>query len=484
MRLSTLLAGLDVTRVTGNGDVEITGITKDSRAVREGYIFFSTKKSASFIADALRMGAVAVASRNEPDMPVPCSVTTSDVDGLLGAVSARFYGMPSRDLFIVGVTGTNGKTTTTYLIESMVEHAGRKAGVIGTISYRFGGKTLRAPNTTPGSVEIQELLRDMVRARTEFVAMEVSSHALDQKRVEGVDLNMAIFTNLTHDHLDYHGTFEHYKAAKKLLFTHYLEKSHKDVKWAILNKDDPAALEFAPGSRVSTLFYSVQGEADAWLRACEEDIEGLTLDISLMGRRLSLKSSLIGAFNASNILAACLFGHGAGLPHEAVKEGVEALAGVPGRVERVPNTKGISVFVDYAHTPDALRKVLELLSRLKKGRLIAVFGCGGDRDAAKRPQMGAIATSLADFTIITSDNPRSEEPSRIIGDITRGAGGGAFRAVEERREAIHEGIRMAGENDVVLIAGKGHEDYQIIGDRISHFSDREVAEEYLNVACG
>jgi UDP-N-acetylmuramoyl-L-alanyl-D-glutamate--2,6-diaminopimelate ligase len=484
MKLSRLLDGMTVDRISGDTDMEIKGITKDSRAVKEGYMFFSTRGSVSFIADALRNGARAVVSEEEPGIPVDCLVLTSDVDGLLGNVASRFYGMPSKDLFIAGITGTNGKTTTTYLIESIAAAAERKAGVIGTISYRYADKTISAPNTTPGAVEMHSLLHDMRLAGTEFVAMEVSSHALDQKRVEGIEFDMGIFTNLTHDHLDYHETFEKYAEAKKLLFFHYLKKSSKGMRWAILNKDDPAVLEFVPDMPVETLYYSTVSEADAYFLSGRESIDGLSLDISVMGERMLLTSPLVGRFNASNILAACLFGYGAGLPVDAVKTGVESLSGVPGRLERVVNGKGISVFVDYAHTPDALEKVLELLGRLKKGRLIVIFGCGGDRDKTKRPMMGKIASSLADYSIVTSDNPRKEKPGMIINDITAGFDGGSFMAIEDRKAAIYEGIRMARENDVVLIAGKGHEDYQIIGDQRFHFSDRETAEGFLDVARG
>jgi UDP-N-acetylmuramoyl-L-alanyl-D-glutamate--2,6-diaminopimelate ligase len=484
MKLSRLIDGMTIDRISGNADLEIRGITKDSRMVEEGYMFFCTRKSASFITEAVKRGARAVVSEAEPGMPVDCLIITSDVDELLGKVSSRFYDMPSRDLFIAGITGTNGKTTTTYLMESIAAAAGRKAGVIGTISYRYGGRTIPAPNTTPGAVEMHSLLRDMRDAGTDMVAMEVSSHALDQKRVEGIEFDMGIFTNLTHDHLDYHETFEKYAEAKKLLFSHYLKKSSKGMRWAILNKDDPAVLGFVPEMPVETLYYSTISEADAYFLSGRESIDGLSLDISVMGERMLLTSPLVGRFNASNILAACLFGYGAGLPADAVKEGVESLPGVPGRLERVVNGKGISVFVDYAHTPDALEKVLELLGRLKKGRLIVIFGCGGDRDNTKRPVMGKIASHLADYSIVTSDNPRSEKPGMIINDITAGFNGGPFTVIEDRKEAIYQGIEMARENDVVLIAGKGHEDYQIIGDQRLHFSDREVAEEFLDVARG
>ena len=484
MKLAALIDGLDATRVSGDGSVEITGITKDSRSVAPGSLFFATKKSMAYIEEALKRGASAVASEEKPDNPVSCLILTPDIDELLGNVAARFYDMPSKDLFVAGITGTNGKTTTTYLMESMAREAGRNAGVIGTISYRYGGQILSAPNTTPGAVELHGLLQEMRLAGTEIVAMEVSSHALDQKRVEGIDFDMAIFTNLTQDHLDYHKTMEEYREAKTLLFTRYLEMSAKKRKYAVLNLDDPEIAAFQPGLNVRTLTYSIHEEADAFLVSGTETIDGLSLRISLRGETMELRSGLVGMFNASNILAACLFGYGAALPREAIQKGVEHLTGVPGRLERVANERAISVFVDYAHTPDALEKVLGLLGRLKTGRLIVVFGCGGDRDAAKRPIMGGIASHLADFSIVTSDNPRSERPERIVKEIVSGFNGGPFKTIENRRDAITEGLSMARPGDVVLIAGKGHEDYQIMADRTIHFSDREVAEEYLNVAHG
>jgi UDP-N-acetylmuramoyl-L-alanyl-D-glutamate--2,6-diaminopimelate ligase len=482
-KLSWLLDGLAIEGIHGDTDIEIKGITKDSRMAAEGYMFFCTKKSASFIVQAVKRGARVVVSESEiPSVPVDCLIIASNVEGLLGTVSSRFYGMPSRDLFIAGVTGTNGKTTTTYLMESIAVGAGKQAGIIGTISYRYGGRVFPAPNTTPGAVEMHSLLNEMRTSGTELVAMEVSSHALDQKRVEGVEFNMGIFTNLTHDHLDYHETFEKYAKAKELLFSHHLKDSSKEMKWAILNMDDPAAPGFTPDTSVETIYYSTRKEANAYLLRGRECIDGLSLEVSVMGERMSISSSLVGRFNTSNILAACLFGYGAGFSAEAVKKGVESLHGVPGRLERVMNSKEIPVFIDYAHTPDALKKALELLTRLKKGRLIVVFGCGGDRDTTKRPIMGSIASHLADYSIVTSDNPRGEKPGIIIDDITAGFNGGPFAVIEDRREAIYQGIKMARENDVVLIAGKGHEDYQIVGDRKFHFSDMEIAKECLDVA--
>jgi len=322
----------------------------------------------------------------------------------------------------------------------------------------------------------------MLAAKVKYVAMEVSSHALDQRRVEGVEFDVGIFTNLTHDHLDYHGDLENYKAAKKLLFEDYLKTSSKERKYAILNIDDPVVREFVLETPIETLSYSAKGYADAHLIRYGEDIDGLKLDVSLMGKKISVASPLIGMFNASNILASMLYGVAASIPYEKIKDGVERLEGVPGRLERVKNPRNVAIFIDYAHTPDALNNVLTLLNQLKKGRLIVVFGCGGDRDTTKRPVMGGIATNHADLAIITSDNPRSEDPRRIIEDIKKGINGKPHKVIENRKDAIFEAVRLAGENDVLLIAGKGHEDYQIIGNNTYHFSDREVIEEALSVA--
>ncbi len=479
MKLAELIKDIPAKRVTGDTDIAITGLTKDSRAVKEGSIFFVTKKSEPFIAEAVKRGAGVIIAERELKTEAPCFIEVDDVQALLGKMASEFYGLPSTHLHIVGITGTNGKTTTTYLIESILKADGRKAGVIGTVSYRYGGLELKADNTTPGATEVHSLLKDMLECGVRFVAMEVSSHALDQKRVEGIEFDVGIFTNLTHDHLDYHGDIDNYKSAKALLFRRYLEESNKKQRYAILNVDDQAVRDMIPGEPVQRLFYSLKTPSDAYLVDCKEDIRGLSLTISLKGKNFSLQTPLVGLFNASNILASALYGLTLGMTASTMKKGIESLQGVPGRLERIKNNKGMSIFVDYAHTPDALKKVMEMLNRLKEGRLILVFGCGGDRDRTKRPVMGEIASNMADLTIITSDNPRSEEPFAIIEDIKKGFSGNSFKVIENRRDAIYEAVQIAKENDVLLVAGKGHEDYQIIGSKVFQFSDREVIEESL-----
>lgn len=482
MRLAELIADTPVLSLKGVMPEKITGITKDSREVKEGFVFFATESSRSYVDEATKKGAAAIISDAEPAGNLPCLVIIKEPRLLLGRMAARFYGYPSRSMHIIGVTGTNGKTTVTYIIESILRAASESVGVMGTITYRYNGQVLKGQTTTPESTDIQRLFADMKAAGTKYVAMEVSSHALDQGRVEGVEFDGAIFTNLTHDHLDYHRDFDDYRDAKKRLFHQHLQASSKENRYAILNIDDPVAAEFSCEPPVTDYTYSVRRSADAHLTSFHEDISGLRLGVSVMGKQFSLRTGLLGIFNAANILAAGLFGHAAGIPVDTIREGVESLRGVPGRLERVENERGIPIFVDYAHTPDALRKTLGTLKALTGGRLVVVFGCGGERDRAKRPVMGRIASELADFAIITSDNPRREDPKTIIEEIRRGVVGNAHHIIEDRREAIAEAIRMATNRDVVIVAGKGHEDYQIIGTEIHRFSDREVIEGFFNVA--
>lgn len=484
MKLRELLADMPITTVRSGGPLlerQVEGVTKDSREVREGYVFFATGASKPYLSRALEQKASAIVSDELLPGDIPCLVVTDNVRLLLARMAARFFGFPSRQLSVTGITGTNGKTTITYLIESIVNAAGGKAGVIGTISHRYNNHSLKASNTTPESVDIQSLLRAMKDGGVDHAVMEVSSHALDQHRVEEVDFDRAIFTNLTHDHLDYHKDLAHYRDAKGLLFHRYLGQSVKERKHAIINIDDDAASYMRPPLPVNTLTYSVTKEADAYLVSCRETIAGLTMEISLKGQRVALSTPLIGLFNISNILAATLFGDSADLPVDAIRTGIEALSGVPGRLERVPSERPVNVFVDYAHTPDALKKTIETLNKVRSGKLIVVFGCGGDRDRTKRPVMGRIVSQLADFAVITSDNPRSEDPRAIMEEIRSGVTGNSFKIVENRRDAIAEALRLAGEHDVVLVAGKGHEEYQIIGSITHPFSDRAVIEECLDV---
>ena len=475
---------MTVLTVTGDDNVEITSLTKDSREVRPGCLFFVTESNERFLSDVAGKGVSAVVSDRYVTEAFPAVVMVSDVTFAMGEVAARFYDNPSEKLHVTGVTGTNGKTTVTYLIESIL-YAGRKnPGVIGTIAYRYGGRSFEAKNTTPGAIELQALLDDMVAGGTDHAVMEVSSHALHQHRVERIAFDVAVFTNLTHDHLDYHGSFDRYRDAKAMLFHYYLHESGKKARYAILNRDDPHVSSFIPGEGVSSLFFSTTGEADASLTGMEESVSGMKLEVILQGTAVTVQTSLIGSFNASNILAAMLCGVVCGCSIQEIVRGISVLDGVPGRLERVRSTNGVFIFVDYAHTPDALERVLTILGDLKRGRLIVVFGCGGDRDREKRPIMGRLAAKHADIPIVTSDNPRSEDPLSIIDEITAGMEGEVFEVIADRREAIFRAVGMAKEGDILLVAGKGHEDYQVVGETVFHFSDKEVIREALGVVTG
>ncbi|MCX7856790.1 MAG: UDP-N-acetylmuramoyl-L-alanyl-D-glutamate--2,6-diaminopimelate ligase [Deltaproteobacteria bacterium] len=484
MNLRELLKNVDIKEMKGSDNVRVKGISKDSREVSDGYLFFMTKKNRIYLQEVKNKGVKVVITDIDEDLSsVPCVVKVPDVEKVMGQIASTFYGEPSKDIFITGITGTNGKTTTCFLIDSILQTAGTKQAIIGTIFYRYNGYVIKAENTTPGAIELQRILRQMKDAGVTHLTMEVSSHSLEQKRVEGVNFDICIFTNLSHDHLDYHGEFSAYRNAKALLFQYYLEKSSKPEKTAILNGDDPNVSYMIPESKnVKIFYYGFTNEYHAKLVRYNQNIDGMEIEFSLFGEKIKLKSRLIGNFNIYNILAASLACKIMGMEPDLIKKGIENFHGVPGRLERVINQKGYQIFIDYAHTPDALKNVLNVLSDLKRGRLLVVFGCGGDRDRQKRPVMGRIASTLADFSIITSDNPRSEDPNQIIEEIKKGIVGENYKVVIDRKEAIYEAIKMMNSDDILLIAGKGHEDYQIIGGKIIRFNDREVAEEILSVA--
>ncbi|OGQ49440.1 MAG: UDP-N-acetylmuramoyl-L-alanyl-D-glutamate--2,6-diaminopimelate ligase, partial [Deltaproteobacteria bacterium RIFCSPLOWO2_02_FULL_47_10] len=460
---------------------KVTGITYDSRAVKKGGCFVAVcgahADGHKFINDAVKNGAVAIVS--EQTVKVPSSVTNvvvTDTHIALAELSAAFFGYPSRKIRVVGITGTNGKTTITYLIEAVLKVAGRNVGVVGTVNWRYGGVLMPAPNTTPMSYDLQRLLNEMVKGGVQDVAMEVSSHALHQKRVDFVDFDAAVFTNLTHDHLDYHKTIEEYFEAKKGLFSSLLPSSVKAKKIAVVNIDDGWGREIVRSSEcgvrsVEALKYGFDKDADVTVTNLKSSVAGNEMEIKTPWGKFSCTSRLKGKFNVSNILASVAVLGAFEIPLDVIKLGIEAIANVPGRLEDVPNNRGFSVFVDYAHTPDALKNVIEALRELKLQRIITVFGCGGDRDSAKRPLMGEVASLLSDVVIVTSDNPRGEDPVNIINDILPGVKktGRDYIIAEDRREAIKKAVGMAKKGDIILIAGKGHETYQIVGKETRHF---------------
>jgi UDP-N-acetylmuramyl-tripeptide synthetase len=450
-----------------------------------------------FIDDALRRGAVAVVVEKPIDRQTPV-IAVRSARRALAELAAAFYGQPSEHLTIVAVTGTNGKTTTTYLVESILAQAGIRTGVIGTINYRYGGKTFANPVTTPESLDLQRILADMRAAGVTHVVLEASSHAIDLHRIHGCRMDVAVFTNLSQDHLDYHGTMQAYWETKKRLFTEHLTAGPKAGRAvAVINTDSAHGRELAAllASRVVRVGTGESCEVRGEHMTCS--LQGIRGVLALHRTRMDVGSQLVGRHNIENILCAVGASTALGLPAEAIRSGIAALACVPGRLERVATRSGRFVYVDYSHTPDALENALVALRQLASGRLICVFGCGGDRDRTKRPVMGAIAARLSDRVVVTSDNPRTEEPRAIIEEILPGvreqglvqvdadqlgsaSAGKAFAAQPDRRRAIEAGIRAARPGDTVLIAGKGHETYQVIGQHTIHFDDREEAQRVLD----
>jgi UDP-N-acetylmuramoyl-L-alanyl-D-glutamate--2,6-diaminopimelate ligase len=502
MRLREFLPLEKVEEAEGNLDQEVTGLTYDSRRVSAGEVFFAIPGEKvdghRFIPQALKSGAAGiVVAHREAWPPGTTWIRTKDVRRAMGLWGAHFFGRPSQRMKLVGVTGTNGKTTVSYLVESILSAAGLKPGVIGTVNYRYGGQQVPSHHTTPESLELQSLMAEMEKAGAKSVAMEVSSHALVQDRVRGIDFDVGLFTNLSRDHLDYHADMEAYFSAKRRLFTDYLKVSVKPNKAAVVFGQDAKGRELL--KQIAALGFDIwsYGEDREWdvhPMSVQSDVAGLRGQLAVRSRPLDFTSPLIGAANLQNIMGAVAVGAALNLPADAISEGIEQLRSVPGRLEKVENRLGISVLVDYAHTPDALEKVLGAVRPLAQGRVLTVFGCGGDRDRGKRPLMGATAAALSDLLVVTSDNPRTEDPLRIIADIEDGIKKTGLKRIgdpnlqhergywveKDRRAAIRMGLQAARRGDLVLIAGKGHEDYQILGSQKIHFDDREVAQEELS----
>jgi MurE/MurF fusion protein len=479
MTLRDLLDGLDA-RVLGDPNVPVRAVQSDSRAVQPGDVFVAVRGRRSdghtFVAVAVERGAAAVVVERELD-PAPAvpQVIVADGAEALGVLAGRALGDPAKAMTLIGITGTNGKTTTTYLVEAALHAAGHRPGVIGTVTYRWGGPdgtSIEAPYSTPTPQLLHETFAKMRDAGCTHVVMETTSAALEMNRLAGVQLAVGAFSNLTQDHLDVHGTMEAYRDAKRLLFTRHLARGI-----AVVNVDDPEGPGMAAAAPGHVLRVTSVGAAGTDIRVIAQDstVRGITARIATPRGEVAVEARpLIGRYNVDNIALAVGICEAIGLPHEAIVRGIGKLRGVPGRVERVANDAGLDIFVDYAHTPDALRNVLATLRPLAKRRLICVFGCGGDRDPTKRPKMGAAVAALADLAIVTSDNPRTEDPRAIIDQILPGVPR-PFLVEPDRRTAIRAAISEATPGDIVLIAGKGHEDYQIIGTTKHHFDDREEA---------
>jgi UDP-N-acetylmuramoyl-L-alanyl-D-glutamate--2,6-diaminopimelate ligase len=437
-----------------------------------------TRDGFEFIEEALRNGAAAVLS----DRPRSQSwkspwVQATDVRAALALASANFYGQPSMRMNVVGITGTKGKTTLTYLLESIFLKAGYQPGVIGTISYRWPNTAQPAPRTTPEAPDLQRMLSEMLAQGVTHCLIEVSSHALDLKRVWGVHFDIAVFTNLSAEHLDYHSSIEDYFEAKKRLFFLNAKK-----RTAVVNLDDPWGKRLISELPLTTVSFGIEPAAIVRAEQYRFSETGIKAEVDYPGGQVKICSALMGKHNLYNILGAVATGLALNIPAPTIKDGVSALKNIPGRLERIESALGFQVFVDYAHTDQAMRSLLEAIRDLKPQRILLVFGAGGDRDKSKRPRMGEVAAALSDLSFITSDNPRSEDPLAIIAEIEKGfSGKGAknYRVIPDRKEAISQALAMARKGDYVLVAGKGHEDYQIFKDRTIHFDDAEVVRSIL-----
>jgi len=483
VKLGELVARLPDAATQPDPQIEVRDVVYDSRKVGAGSLFVAIRGLATdgnlYVDAARKKGAVVVVSEQAPRPGGPW-VQVKDARRALAMLASAMLGDPASALALVGVTGTNGKTTTSYLIDAALRAAGMTVGLLGTVQYRLGARVAEAVRTTPEASDLQALFLEMKDAGCTHAVLEVSSHSLELKRVHGLDFQVAVFTNLTRDHLDFHGDMDNYFAAKRCLFDTLLRTDGH----AILNADDDRTAELARVSRGRVSTYSV-GRRPADLRAEEVSLglHGTRFAVASPEGRFEIESPLLGRFNVANLLAA--FGAALALkvPPPLAIAGLASISGVPGRLERVQVGQDFTVIVDYAHTDDALKNLLETMRDLKPRRLITVFGCGGDRDRTKRPLMGAVAARLSDLVVLTSDNPRSEPPEAILEEIQRGmpAGRGAERqVVVDRREAIALAIEMAGPGDAVVIAGKGHEPYQVLRDRSVPFDDRQVAREALS----
>jgi UDP-N-acetylmuramoyl-L-alanyl-D-glutamate--2,6-diaminopimelate ligase len=504
MKLSQLIKGINIINLSADNAGEVSTLCYAADKCEHGSMFVAVRGLAhdghDFIADAVNRGARYIV--HEKDISIPSGVIAIKVNNsrrALGVLAKKYFGNPSARLCLVGVTGTNGKTTTTYILESILAQAGFKCGVLGTVNYRYNNKTYPAPNTTPESYEMQKILRTMADEGVTHVIAEVSSHAIDLKRVDDCDFDLGVFTNLNHEHLDYHLTMENYFQAKKRFFAEVLSQSKKvHPQKMIINGDDQWGKIILKDVALPTLTYGVEKNNAVKAASYELSLTGIKANIDLAGQTISISTPLVGKFNIYNILAAAAAAKALQIPKALIKAGIENLSYVPGRLERIDSSCGFTVLIDYAHKPDALKQVLQNLVEFKKKRIITVFGCGGNRDTGKRPLMGEAATFYSDLTIVTSDNPRLEDPLVIIAEIEKGIDGNKIKkadfdhlsehrdthyyaVIPDRRKAIETAIMEAQPEDIVLIAGKGHEDYQILGTKKISFDDRIVAAQALEL---
>ena len=508
MKLSKLYSAVQETGIKRSGaennanwtpkqEIEVTSLHYNTRDVQAGGLFVAIEGFSTdghrYIQDAVDRGAVAVVSQKPSAAPIPV-LQVSDSRKALAVMADHFFGTPSRHLTVIGITGTNGKTTTAYLIENILLAAGLQVGVIGTVNYRYKETLFDSPVTTPESLDLQRILAEMLSAGITHVILEVSSHAIDLSRIAGCRMDIGVFTNLTQDHLDYHGDMDRYWSCKKRLFTEYLGIDKKAL--AVINTDNPQGQALASDLNYPCVTTGCSPSSMVHSNSTTIDFEGIRGNIATPHGLVHFDSPLVGRHNLENILSAAGVGSALALPTEAIQTGIDRTLSVPGRLERVPGSPDRPVYVDYAHTPDALKNVLKALEQLAPERIICIFGCGGNRDRTKRPLMGQIAATFAHLSIVTSDNPRSEKPGVIIDQIiagvrhvcqneytvkelTHGFKHKGYCREPDRKRAIQTGIRAAEPGDMVLIAGKGHETYQIIGNTSKPFDDRAVAQSVL-----
>ena len=486
MKLKDLLSGSDGI-LYGDGNVEVKGIAVDSRKVKDGYIFFAISgvynNGNNFIDEAVRLGACAIVSANELQC-LSCAHFMANPSEVVSQISSKFYNYPDSQLLLFAVTGTNGKTTITYFLESILNLSDLSTGVVGTVNYRYANKSFETQNTTPQASDLNLILSEMVNNSQKAAVLEVSSHGLALGRVNKIEFDTAIFTNLTQDHLDFHKSMDNYFLAKAKLFLGLSNNRKETKKIAIINVDDPYGVKMLKmvNANATIVTYGIKNNADVTACKIIKSAKQTAFLLKSKFGEININLNFIGEHNIYNALAAGAAALYNGVKIENVKLGLEKLVRVPGRLEKVDAGQEFSVVVDYAHTDDALKNVLMSLKQLATGKLITVFGCGGDRDRTKRPIMGDVATSFSDFVIVTSDNPRSEDPNAIVLDIEVGikrAKNSNYKIIVDRKLAILEAISMAVSGDIVLLAGKGHETYQIIGNTKYHFSDFEVAMDIL-----
>jgi UDP-N-acetylmuramoyl-L-alanyl-D-glutamate--2,6-diaminopimelate ligase len=490
MLLSELLKNCPVVKLRGSGSVIITDLCFDSRKVRPGCAFFAlggqVHDGHAFVADAVARGAVAVVSEHDCALPEEVAgVVVANSRKAMAGMAQNFFGDPTQDMAVVGITGTNGKTTISYLLESILEHAGMSPAVVGTVNYRYAGKLLPAPHTTPEAPDLLARIASFKEQGARSLALEVSSHALDQFRADGIHFRVGVFTNLTPEHLDYHRDMERYFASKCRLFRELLAAEGGR---SVVNIDDPYGARLVP-LVPGVLTCGRRQDADIRPVSLAMTLKGLHGRIMTPLGEVQVATRLLGEYNVENLLCSIGAAVALGLPVQTIEEGLAAAPNIPGRLERIENNRGAVILVDYAHTGDALKRVLEAMKSLRPRRLVTVFGCGGDRDRSKRAVMGNVAARLSDVTVATSDNPRTEDPLDILADIRQGlsrvyprewsmdqacAGQGrGYLVIPDRREAIRFAVSVLNPGDLLLVAGKGHEDYQILGTQKIHFDDRE-----------